>query len=183
MPTRVHSTRAFARDRAMGWRPWLLFRPCGISPLRRFTPRLGSRPVASRYRTWGSPGFCRADRRRPKTTRTGSTFPPALDPPKVYSSSAAVPHRWGLLPKTVRSKATLLPLDSTSPRRRLRLPLLVSRIDRTKTMESGREFPPSRNPECETTSQRTARHHTPCWHRTDRDRDPSLRRRVAPGCW
>jgi hypothetical protein len=79
---------------------------------------IGSRPVASRYRTWGSLGFCRANRRRPKTTRTRSTFPPALDPPKVYSSSAAVPHRWGLLPKTVRSKATLLPLDSTSPRRR-----------------------------------------------------------------
>jgi len=145
---------------------------------------IGSRPVASRYRTWGSLGFCRASRRRPKTTRTRSTFPPALDPPKVYSSSAAVPHRWGLLPKTVRSKATLLPPDSTSPRRRLGLPQLVSRIDRTNTMESGWEFPPPRNPERETTSQRTARHHTPCWHRTDRDRDPSLSAGLplAAGC-
>lgn len=51
-------------------------------------------------------------------------------------------------------------------------------------MESGLEFPPPRNPECETTSQRTMRHHTPCWHRTDRDRDPSLSAGLplAAGC-
>jgi hypothetical protein len=59
---------------------------------------MGSERVASRYRTWGSLGFRRARRHQPKPTRTRSASPPALHPPKVYSSSAAVPHRWGLLP-------------------------------------------------------------------------------------
>lgn len=59
---------------------------------------VGSGPVASRYRTWGSLGFRGARRHRPKTARTRSTFPPALHPSKVCSSSVAVPHRWGLLP-------------------------------------------------------------------------------------
>jgi hypothetical protein len=59
---------------------------------------VGSGPVASRYRTWGSLGFREARRHCPKTARTRSTFPPAPHPSKVCSSSVAVPHRWGLLP-------------------------------------------------------------------------------------
>jgi hypothetical protein len=59
---------------------------------------VGSGPVASRYRTWGSLGFREARRHRPKTARTRSTFPPAPHPSKVCSSSVAVPHRWGPLP-------------------------------------------------------------------------------------
>lgn len=131
-PTCVHSTRARARDRTTAWWPWFSFRPCGLSPLRRFSPHLGSEPIAARCRTWGSLGFWGARRCRPKTTRTRSAFPPALHPPKVYSSSVAVPHRWGLLPPDRSSRNGVATARRTNPRRRCRV--APSRVAELKSL-------------------------------------------------
>jgi hypothetical protein len=87
---------------------------------------VGSEPIAARYRTWGSLGFWRARRCRPKTTRTRSAFPPALHPTKVYSSSVAVPHRWGLLPPDHSSRNDVATARQTNPRRRKGAPLRVA---------------------------------------------------------
>jgi hypothetical protein len=98
VPARVHSPRARARVRTAVCRPQFTFRPCGISPLRRFTPQRRFRACCIPVADMGFAGFQGSRRRRPKATRTRSTFPPALHPSKVCSSSVAVPHRWGLLP-------------------------------------------------------------------------------------
>jgi len=87
---------------------------------------VGSEPIAARYRTWGSLGFWGARRCRPKTTRTRSAFPPALHPSKVYSSSAAVPHRWGLLPPDHSSRNDVTTARRTNPRIRKGAPLRVA---------------------------------------------------------
>ena len=98
VPARVHSPRACARVRTTMCRPRFTFRPCGISPLRRFPPQRRFRAYCIPVSDMGFAGFLGSRRRRPKPTRTRSTFPPALHPSKVCSSSVAVPHRWGLLP-------------------------------------------------------------------------------------
>jgi hypothetical protein len=98
VPVCVHSPRARARVRTAVCRPQFAFRPCGISPLRRFPPQHRFRACCIPVPDMGFAGFQGSRRRRPKATRTRSTFPPALHPSKVCSSSVAVPHRWGLLP-------------------------------------------------------------------------------------
>lgn len=104
---------------------------------------VGSGHVAARYRTWGSLGFGGACRRRPKMTRAGSTFPPALYPPKVFSSSAAVPHRWGLLPPDRSSRSDSRRPPDEPAWTNLGLPLFVSRNDAACPMDARWEFPPS----------------------------------------
>lgn len=95
---RVHSPRAYARVRTAVCRPRFSFRPCGISPLRRFPPQRKIRACCIPVPDMGFAGLQGSRRHHPKANRTRSSFPPALHPSKVCSSSVAVPHRWGLLP-------------------------------------------------------------------------------------
>jgi hypothetical protein len=57
MPTRVHSTRADARVRTAVCRPRFMFRPCGISPLRRLAPHRRLRACCIPVPDMGFAGF------------------------------------------------------------------------------------------------------------------------------
>jgi hypothetical protein len=57
VPCCVHSTRADARDRTVAWWPRFSFRPCGISPLRRFAPQHGFRACCIPVPDMGFAGF------------------------------------------------------------------------------------------------------------------------------
>jgi hypothetical protein len=115
--------------------------PVGSHHFDGFLRSMGSWPVAARYRTWGSLGFRGAHRCRPKTARTRSTFPPALHPPKVYSSSAAVPHRWVLLPSDRSSRnGCHRPPDEPAWTFLRRKPQYGSRYEKPARCMTGRNF-------------------------------------------
>jgi len=62
VPTRVHSPRARALVRTSAWRPRFSFRPCGLSPLRRFPPQHGVRACCIPVPDMGFAGFQRSRR-------------------------------------------------------------------------------------------------------------------------
>jgi hypothetical protein len=83
------------------------FRPCGFSPLQRFTPRTGFEFIAPRNRMEFATFPASAPTRcRPKSTTDGepSPFPATrFTPSEEYPSPVAVPHHCGLCPLAVLS--------------------------------------------------------------------------------
>jgi hypothetical protein len=104
-PVNVHSRRIETLLRPTVATPPVSLRPRGFSPPRRFPPFTASgmsQPVPGL-------GFARfrADRSsKPKLLGLYPSSPLARHPAKVSSSSAAVPHRCGLLPSCRSSPAT-----------------------------------------------------------------------------
>jgi hypothetical protein len=143
----VHSPRAHARVWTTMCRSQFSFRPCGISPLRRFPPRHRLRACCIPVPDLGFAGFQRSHRCHPKTTRTRSSFPPALHPSKVCSSSVAVPHRWGLLPpdRSIRSDGDRRPTDETAWAKLGHEDRIASRGDEARATSDGWAFPPFRH--------------------------------------
>lgn len=86
------------------------FRPCGFSPLRRFTPHTSLGSIAPRNRT----GFAAFPNElpsngRPKPTTDGSAslFPATrFTPLEEYPSSVAVPRHRGRCPPVVDTRST-----------------------------------------------------------------------------
>jgi hypothetical protein len=77
----------------------VLFRPCGFSPLRQFSPGRGCGLVPSHNRLLGPPRFQRAATRPTEIVRPAhAPFPATQTPFEVFPSSAAVPRHRGLLP-------------------------------------------------------------------------------------
>jgi len=106
----------------------VMFRPCGFSPLRQFSPGRGCGLVSSHNRLLGPPRFQLAAARPTEAVRPACVPSPATQTPfKVFPSSAAVPRHRGLMPS-----CRCLPLWRTRTRSWTEFPM----IEQARTLRS-----------------------------------------------
>jgi hypothetical protein len=147
VPARVHSPRACARVRTTVCRPQFSFRPCGISPLRRFSPQHRIRACCIPVPDMGFAGF-----------PWSPSSPPEDDSDEVYIPTSATPFEGLLLVGSrtpslgpapfltvrTRSDGNRRPTDEPAWTNGGNSPC-VSRSDRACATGDGGAFPPFRH--------------------------------------